>query len=129
MGAASGAGDNSPPPGPDSVEHVILESRCEVYVSNLFKKIIIWLINKLFQPGGRRGTVMYKGLVPEISAGGYWVGVKFDEPVGLCDGSSKGTTYFECGPKYGSFVRGSNIICGDFPEVDPFADLEDDDEI
>jgi len=31
--------------------------------------------------GAKRGVVMYVGLVPGLGRG-YWVGVKFDEPVG-----------------------------------------------
>ena len=69
-------------------------------------------------PGDRRGEVKFIGEVPQMKAGGYWVGVAFDEPVGLHDGTIKGEKYFECNPRYGSFVRGKNVICGDFPEID-----------
>lgn len=88
------------PPGPETVVGIELDSRCQV------------------QPGGRRGVVKFIGEVAEQKAGGYWVGVVFDEPVGLCDGTAKGTRYFECETNYGSFLRGKNVTCGDFPERD-----------
>eukprot|EP00290_Baffinella_frigidus_P011945 CAMPEP_0180154878 /NCGR_PEP_ID=MMETSP0986-20121125/24453_1 /TAXON_ID=697907 /ORGANISM="non described non described, Strain CCMP2293" /LENGTH=333 /DNA_ID=CAMNT_0022103381 /DNA_START=12 /DNA_END=1013 /DNA_ORIENTATION=- len=56
--------------------------------------------------GGRRGEVMFVGKVPELPLG-YWVGVKYDEPVGKNDGSVKGTRYFECLDGYGGFLRPS----------------------
>ena len=56
------------------------------------------------------------------------MGVLFDEPVGLCDGTAKGVRYFECEPNYGSFLRGKNIVCGDFPERD-LLDEEDEEEL
>ncbi|CAI5724407.1 unnamed protein product [Hyaloperonospora brassicae] len=96
-------------PGPDSVAHMKVKDRCEV------------------QPGGRRGQVQYLGEVPEI-APGFWVGVQFDEPVGKGDGSVKGTTYFGCEQKYGGFVRPYNVAVGNFPVLDPFADLSDDED-
>lgn len=99
-------------PGADSVEGMKVGDRCEV------------------QPGARRGEVMFVGEAKgeKNLAPGYWVGVKFDEPLGRNDGSVKGVKYFECPPKHGAFVRGKNIAVGDFPEVDPFADLSDSDE-
>jgi dynactin complex subunit len=57
------------------------------------------------------------------------VGVKFDEPAGLTNGTVKGVVYFECGENYGSFVRGKNVTIGDFPERDLLdSDEENEDE-
>lgn len=96
-------------PGPESVEGITVDSRCEV------------------KPGERRGTVRFVGEIPEIPSGGFWVGVQFDEPLGHNDGSVKGRTIFECQPGFGAFVRGHNITVGDFPERDPFASDDEDD--
>jgi tubulin-folding cofactor B len=107
-----GKENNTPPPGKESVEGMEVGNRCEV------------------QPGARRGTVMYVGEAKEGGGlgPGHWVGVKFDEPLGKHDGSVKGVKYFECPAKHGAFVRGKNLEVGDFPEIDPFADLSDSDE-
>ncbi|KAI9917304.1 hypothetical protein PsorP6_012947 [Peronosclerospora sorghi] len=97
-------------PGPDSVANMKVGDRCEV------------------QPGGRRGQVQYLGEISEL-APGFWVGVQFDEPVGKSNGSVKGATYFKCEQNYGGFVRPHNVTVGDFPVLDPFADLSDNDEL
>ncbi|XP_031626374.1 tubulin-folding cofactor B [Contarinia nasturtii] len=75
--------------------------------------------------GPRRiGTIRYKGtfhLKP-----GIFIGVEFDEPLGIHNGSVDGTKYFECQEKYGSMVPIGAIEVGDFPRED---DGLDDDEI
>jgi tubulin-specific chaperone B len=97
--------------GPDSVAGIEVDMRCEV------------------QPGGRRGTVKYVGEVPELAnAGGYWVGIVFDEPVGKSDGTVQGQQYFEAMPKFGGFCRGKNVNVGDYPERDLFDELSDSDD-
>lgn len=78
------------------------------------------------QPGGRRGVVAFLGEIPDLG-GGYWVGVKFDEPVGKTNGTTpKGTRYFEAEPGYGGFVRGKNLAAGEqYTERDIFDELDD----
>jgi tubulin-folding cofactor B len=79
--------------------------------------------------GKRRGTIAWKGEIPKL--GGYWVGIRLDEPVGKNDGTFDGVRYFDCGPpgnKYGIFVRGDNVQVGNFPERDIFEDDEEDDD-
>lgn len=66
-------------------------------------------------PGDRRGTVRWVGSGVSGLGPGFWVGVMLDEPVGLSNGSRGGVTYFECGDKYGSFMRPDKLEVGDFP--------------
>jgi tubulin-folding cofactor B len=97
-------------PGPETIKGMQLGDRCEV------------------QPGGRRGEIKYLGEAPEISPG-YWVGVKFDEPVGKGNGTVKDNVYFECEPRFGGFIRPGNVTVGDFPPEDPFAEDDSDEEL
>ena len=91
----------------EEAKGVEVGKRCEVY------------------PGGKRGEVMYVGKVEGLPLG-YWVGVKYDEPVGKNDGQVKGNRYFKCMPKYGGMVRPNNIKTGDFPSLlDEFSDEEE----
>lgn len=95
-------------PGPESVEGITVGQRCEV------------------MPGARRGTIRFVGEVAEITAGGHWVGVELDEPLGHNNGNVKGNQVFTCPTNCGAFVRGKHIAVGDFPVRDIFD--EDDDE-
>jgi len=91
-------------------------------------------------PGGRRGTIRYVGPMVEEAADDStkvfglkdeikFIGIQLDEPTGKNDGSVGGHRYFECPEKYGVFAKPDNVTVGDFPELDPFADLDDEDEI
>lgn len=76
-------------------------------------------------PGGKRGTVAFTGTIDGLP-NGFWVGVKFDEPVGVNDGSVGGKCIFQCEHGYGSFLRPDKVKVGDYPERDPFDDDEPD---
>jgi hypothetical protein len=102
----------TPDVGPESVAGMEVGMRCEVTL------------------GGRRGEVCYVGEVPELSGGGHWVGVRFDEPVGKSNGSAKGKQYFECNDHHGGWVRGYKLKVGDYPEKEfNFDEDSDEDEI
>lgn len=82
-------------------DNIKIGSRCKVTVSNAPTRL---------------GTVMYSG--PLDGLNGYWIGIKYDEPVGKHNGTVKGKSYFECPDKYGAFVRPGCVLVGDFPEED-----------
>jgi tubulin-specific chaperone B len=92
------------------VAEITVGARCKVQVKNNPSRI---------------GTVMYNGELEGKK--GVFIGVKFDEPLGVNDGSAAGKRYFDCEPKYGSFVVPSAVEVGDFPPED--FNLSDEDEI
>lgn len=77
-------------------------------------------------PGGKRGEVCYLGRQLKGLPEGWWIGVRFDEPVGRNDGTVKGVKYFDAQMGYGGLARPSNVNVGDFPVLD---DFDSDDEI
>jgi tubulin-folding cofactor B len=109
------------------------------------KKDVDWSIYEIgarceVNPGGRRGTIKYCGPLVEEAADEStkvfglketinFIGIQLDEPTGHNDGSVNGHRYFECPAKYGVFAKPDNVNVGDYPELDPFADLDDEDEI
>ena len=74
--------------------------------------------------GAKRGEVKYVGKVTGLEKG-YWVGIQLDEPTGDSNGKVKGKVIFECGDKFGIFVRPDDLKVGDYPEIDEF-DMDDD---
>ena len=90
----------------DEAEAIQVDQRCQLNV------------------GERRGSVKYNGKVPGLGAG-YWIGVLLDEPTGDSNGKIKNKQCFEAGDKCATFVRPTDLQVGDFPERDPFDELED----
>uniref|UniRef100_A0A182LUL5 CAP-Gly domain-containing protein n=1 Tax=Anopheles culicifacies TaxID=139723 RepID=A0A182LUL5_9DIPT len=70
----------------------------------------------------RRGEIAYQGRV--AGKAGIFIGVKFDEPVGVNDGTFEGKRYFDCAPKYGSFVTLDAIELVDVPSEESHFDGE-----
>lgn len=104
-------GEAERPKTPENVKDLYpLDARCET------------------NPGGRRGTIKFVGEVKK--AKGTFIGIALDEPQGFNDGGKEEVKYFDCkGDKYGCFSRPENVVVGDFPELDPFEGLDDEDEI
>lgn len=126
---AAAAGEKKLPQAPaedpaETLSRVKLGLRCSVF------------------PGDRRGTVMFVGEVPEIpepevkdekgetvpTPKRLWVGINYDDPVGKHDGVMKCKRYFTCPNKHGAFVAPSFVKVGDFPELDPFASDNEEEE-
>lgn len=106
----SGAPAAEEAPGIESVAGINVGDRCKV------------------NPGARRAEVKFVGEVPGLKIG-YWVGVHFDEPVGLSDGTVKGVTIFESSEGHAGFIRGKNVKVGNYPVRDLLAsDDEDEDD-
>jgi tubulin-folding cofactor B len=75
-------------------------------------------------PGAKRGVVKFVGRCEALPPG-FWIGVQFDEPVGMNNGTVKGVKLFECNDGYGSLQRPKNVSCGDFPPLDDVDFSED----
>ncbi|GAA5836100.1 hypothetical protein JCM3766R1_001965 [Sporobolomyces carnicolor] len=91
---------------------LVVGARCEVALSTELS---------------RRGTVRFVGPTDfGAKDESVWVGIEWDEPVGKGNGSVEGKTYFETLPMRASFVRPDKVTVGDYPELDPFAEDDDD---
>ncbi|GBG29696.1 Tubulin-folding cofactor B [Hondaea fermentalgiana] len=101
---------NKNPPTEKDVEGFTVGDRCQI------------------QPGSRRGVVAWKGDGENLVGNGYWIGVRLDEPLGKGNGTVKGKRFFEADEKHAAFVRPDKCEVGDFPELDPLAELSSDDE-
>lgn len=131
----------------ECVRHVVSGSRCEVNPGG--KRGVVCFIGKVkdtTQTGAKEEEekgdeekqdveeVADKDVIdmPPSLPSGYWVGVKFDEPVGKNDGKTPCGKILipECPPMHGSFCRPDRVTCGEeFTEIDEFASSSDDEEI
>lgn len=57
-----------------------------------------------------------------------WIGVIYDEPVGKNDGEILGKRYFQANKNCGGFIKPECVKVGDYPEKDPFASDDEDEE-
>lgn len=79
-------------------------------------------------PGGKRGEVAFVGEDLKDLPSGWWIGVRYDEPVGKNDGSVKGVRYFTAPDKFGGLVRPTNVAVGDYPPLSIDDEESDEDE-
>ncbi|BGO93979.1 hypothetical protein NBRC10512_005214 [Rhodotorula toruloides] len=108
LGRFAPSSSPSPSSAPSLPSDLVPGARCEVALSPELR---------------RRGTVRFVGPTEfGTKDGSVWVGVEWDEPVGKNDGAVEGKRYFQTGPLRASFVRPDKVTVGDFPELDPFAD-------
>lgn len=132
----------------ECVRHVVSGSRCEVNPGG--KRGVVCFIGKVkdtTQTGAKEEEEKKEGEekhdveevadkdvvdMPPSLPSGYWVGVKFDEPVGKNDGKTPCGKILipECPPMHGSFCRPDRVTCGEeFTEIDEFASSSEDEEI
>jgi tubulin-folding cofactor B len=119
----------------ECVRHVVSGSRCEVNPGG--KRGVACFVGKVADTAQQNGDVKeeeQKDVIdmPPSLPKGYWVGVKFDEPVGKNDGKTPCGKILipDCPPMHGSFCRPDRVTCGDeFTEIDEFATSSEDEEI
>ena len=129
----------------ECVRHVVSGSRCEVNPGG--KRGVVCFVGKVKDTAQTGEGEEEEGKAEEVEVDlgkddvvdmppslpcGYWVGVKFDEPVGKNDGKTPCGKILipECPPMHGSFCRPDRVICGDeFTEIDEFASSSEDEEI
>jgi hypothetical protein len=62
--------------------------------------------------GGYKGEVAFLGDAIEGLPGGFWIGIRYDQPVGKNDGTVKGRRLFHCHPNCGHLVRPDKVLEG-----------------